>query len=561
MSADFASRTSLADVLAALDGAAIDGRRRQELRSAIRAACRLIGRDPEAISAEPRFLRPLLEAVSPDVHGMSRGRWNNVRSLVGGALKTVTSVMPGRDRTPLSPGWERLLASALKDRRIRLQPFARFMSAKGIDPDAVTLVDLFAWRDAMANDRLRRDPEKAWDGFSWVWNACVREIPGWPSIPIERQDRRESYVLPWSMQPESLKVEVDDFLRWRSGITLDEDGPARPARATTLAMRERQLRVAASILLRSGVSFAELRGIADLVTLDRFKLVLRFMLDRNGGKTSSQIGNMAGFLKHVADVWVKTDRETVEAMKKVTAKLCSSRGGLRPKNRERLRPFDDRAVVEAFLDLPDRIRRELPGMRVSKRSKAVLAQTAVAIALLQTTAIRIRNLCGLGMRKHLIPRGREVFLVIPGDQVKNGEEIEAVLPPEVVDVLAWYIRERRPRLMTDETDALFPGANGRPKSPVTFGPQISGTVKRFLGIEVNPHLFRHTMGKLFLDVRPGDYETIRSVLAHRDIETTKSVYTGTESVAAGRHFNAVIATRRAARSAPVPTRSKRKGAA
>lgn len=561
MSADFASRTSLADVLRALQTAPVAARRRQELRSAVNMAALLIGRPREAIPAEPRFLRPLLDAVSPEAHGMSRGRWNNIRSLVGAALKTVTSVMPGRDMTPLSPVWERLLASASKDRRIRLQPFARFMSARGIDPDAVTLADLFAWRDAMANDRLRRDPEKAWDGFVWTWNACLREVEGWPSIPIERQDRRESYVLPWSMLPESLKAEVDDFLRWRSGITLDEDGPARPARETTLAMRERQLRVAASILLRSGVPFAELRGIADLVALDRFKLVLRFMLDRNGGKTSSQIGNMAGFLKHVADVWVKTDRATIEAMKKVTAKLCSSRGGLRPKNRERLRPFDDRAVVEAFLDLPDRIRRELPGMRVSERSKAVLAQTAVAIALLQTTAIRIRNLCGLGVREHLIPRGKEIFLVIPGDQVKNGEEIEAVLPPEVVDLLAWYIREHRPRLMTGETDALFPGANGRPKSTHTFGPQISATVKRFLGIEVNPHLFRHAMGKLFLDVRPGDYETVRSVLAHRNIETTKSVYTGAESVAAGRHFNAVIATRRAARNATVTSRLKRKGAA
>lgn len=561
MSADLASRTSLADVLAALDGAALDARRLQELRSAVRAACRLIGRDPEAVPAEPRFLRPLLEGVSPEAHGMSRGRWSNVRSLIGAALKTVTSVMPGRDTTPLSPAWAGLLEAAPEDRRIRLQPFARGMSAMGIDPDVLTLQHLLDRRDAIIADRLRRSPEKAWDAFVWTWNACIRDVPGWPAIPIKREDRRESYVLPWPMLPERLKAEVDDFLLWRSGLTLDEDGPARPARKTTLAVRERQFRVAASILLRSGVPCSELPGIADLLTLERFKIVLRFMLDRNGGKTSSQVGNLAGFLKHVADVWVKTDRETLEAMKKIVAKLSSSKGGLTRKNRERLRPFDDPAVVEAFLDLPDRIRREVPAMRVSERSKAVLAQTAVAIALLQTTAIRIRNLCGLGMREHLIPRGNEVFLVIPGDQVKNGEEIEAVLPPEVVDLLAWYIREHRSRLMTAETDALFPGANGQTKSPVTFGPQISATVKRFLGIEVNPHLFRHAMGKLFLDVRPGDYETMRSVLAHRDIETTKSVYTGAESVAAGRHFNAVIAARRAARAAPVRARSKRKGAA
>jgi integrase len=69
---------------------------------------------------------------------------------------------------------------------------------------------------------------------------------------------------------------------------------------------------------------------------------------------------------------------------------------------------------------------------------------------------------------------------------------------------------------------------------------------KYTGLKINPHLFRHIAGKLFLDVRPGQYEVVRRVLGHRSIATTTSIYTGAETRAAGQHFAAVIAERRRA---------------
>ena len=59
-------------------------------------------------------------------------------------------------------------------------------------------------------------------------------------------------------------------------------------------------------------------------------------------------------------------------------------------------------------------------------------------------------------------------------------------------------------------------------------------------MRVHPHLFRHIAAKLYLDANPGSYEVMRRVLGHRSIETTTAFYTGLETAAAVRHFDATI---------------------
>jgi hypothetical protein len=145
---------------------------------------------------------------------------------------------------------------------------------------------------------------------------------------------------------------------------LSEDGPSRPARAATLKTREYQLRVSASALVHKGVDAESIRSIADLVTLERYKLILRFLLDRHDGQSSPQIAQMAAFLKGVAKHWAKADDLTMFQMQKVASRLSIGRRGLTAKNRERLRPFDDLQTVALFLALPQRIRREVETAKI-----------------------------------------------------------------------------------------------------------------------------------------------------------------------------------------------------
>jgi integrase len=249
-------------------------------------------------------------------------------------------------------------------------------------------------------------------------------------------------------------------------------------------------------------------------------------------------------------------------MQKIASRLSTGRRGLTAKNRERLRPFDDPQTVARFLSLPERIRREVEKDRRAPKQKAVLAQSAAAIALLQAVPLRIGNLANIDMRKHLIARGKRVYLVISEYDTKNGEPVDFELPATTIDVIAWYIREYRPHLVRAPTDALFPGDGSGPKAAYGLGPQIKATVFRFAGLKVNPHLIRHAGAKIFLDQRPGEYEVMRQVLRHRSIETTTGFYGGAETRSAGAHYAEVIDRLRAqSKSTPLRRLGGRAGRA
>jgi hypothetical protein len=106
MSMTPASRASLADLILLISNADLPGRRREELRSAVRTVARLLGTDPAAIAADPAALRRRLKAVAPEAHGMSRGRWANIRSLLSKALALAHPMMPGGAGKRCCPnGW------------------------------------------------------------------------------------------------------------------------------------------------------------------------------------------------------------------------------------------------------------------------------------------------------------------------------------------------------------------------------------------------------------------------------------------------------------------------
>src|SRR5262245_37918227 len=316
MSMTTTSRASLADVIGLISQANLS-----ELRSAVRTVARLVDGEPANIAADPAGLRRCLEMTAPQAHGISRGVWANIRSLLRKSLGLVRPMMAGRSVQPILPAWQVLTVNLPFSRSVRLLPVLRFLSARGRDPTDVTMADLEDYREAIFNDRLRKDPEKSWGQLVWVWNWSRREVDGWPAVIIERPSRRVTYVLPWSVFPTSFKHDVYLFLERLSGKDLSEDGPPRPARPSTLQKRAYQLRLAASALIHRGHKADTVRSIADLLSLERYQGILRFFLDRHGGKTSQQVADMAAFLKDVARHWIKIDSSILEKMKKISSRL------------------------------------------------------------------------------------------------------------------------------------------------------------------------------------------------------------------------------------------------
>ena len=546
------SRTTLADVLIAVQAAPMAERRRQDMTSAVRCIARVLGHSPADVPADLRALNAKLKQASPMAIGMSAARWNNVRSLLRSALALIGPMVKGRGVTPLSGEWAGLhgMVSVRSD-RIRLSRLLRWLSVQEISPATVTVEELERFHRMLTEEALLHDPAATWANTVRAWNRAVVRVVGWPQVTIRRELRRQIYGLPWSAFPQSLKLDVEAWLARLSGRDFAEEGPTRPLGPVTLKAREYELRIFVSALVHRGRDPTSLLSLAVCLTLENFTEGLRFFYARFGGKPSATSHNLSANLKSVARHWVGADDETLRRMADITRKLSVERSGLTQKNRERLLPFNDPVMCRKLLVLPLELQREIKRGKLPEYRHRVLGQMAVAIEILLFVPIRIKNLAALEIDRHLVKAGKKLLLTIPSAEVKNrANDLDFELPEPTADLVRWYLKEVR---RSDAGNmALFPGASGSHKDKDTLGIQITQTVHKYTGLQVNPHLFRHLAAKLYLDQNPGGYEVMRRVFGHKKMDTTSNFYAGLETRGAARHFGQEILKLRTAAASQKP---------
>jgi hypothetical protein len=133
-------------------------------------------------------------------------------------------------------------------------------------------------------------------------------------------------------------------------------------------------------------------------------------------------------------------------------------------NRRKLAQFSDRANLAMLLRLPRRlmdeaVRRDRRGLR-----EAVLAQTALAIAILIAAPLRIRTLVSLNRDEHILRsrlgRRAVVHLMIPAALVKNRVALQLVLAPWVVELLDLYWERFRPGWLQSRGPGCSPAGMG-----------------------------------------------------------------------------------------------------
>jgi integrase len=175
---------------------------------------------------------------------------------------------------------------------------------------------------------------------------------------------------------------------------------------------------------------------------------------------------------------------------------------------------------------------------------AVMAQLAVAIAILTVAPVRLANLTNIRLGFNLTkPHGPDsnYWLRFPDYDVKNRVRLEFPLSDRLTALIDEYVNDMRPVLMRGYNgDYLFPGLRGGAKQSTSFSGQITKVVEKATGLRVTVHQFRHAAGAVFLKHRPGEYEMVRQLLGHRTLETTKRFYLALEGIDASILFNEMI---------------------
>jgi integrase len=539
---------TLAGVMAALEREGkLTATRKRDLISAVKRVANLLGDEPAAIALDMPAISAQLAAVNPVAVDLTPKTFGNIRSNFLAAVKA-SALMPVKVKSGgkpvLSPAWVDLFAR-LSGRRahIGLSRLARFASARGLAPQGINdevLADLIA---AVREQSLHPRPTVLHRQVALIWNEAARD----PALGLRRvtvPSYRTPKRIDLTRLPQAFMQEVEIHLSWCAVCDpFAADARMRALAPRSVRLRRDQIHAAHTALVDSGIKPSAIRSLADLVSPDHFKRILRRRLDSVGGAENTFNRALGQALIQIAHEWVKVDDQHFTELKRLISKMPAPLPGLTSKNKRSLRQFDDPVVLRRLYSLPERLWNEARRDKKPNFRTLAKAQAALAIAMLSYAPLRPQNLTTLAFDTHLFMRAGPLAistLELPAGEVKNGRELAFDIHPAVVKMLIEYRDRFAPKVIGHRATRLFVNADGTPKNQATVSGLVINYLRRRAGIVLTPHQFRHLSAKIVLDRNPGEYETVRLFLGHRSTRTTVDAYAGTDSRRAARRHHYLV---------------------
>lgn len=529
--------------------------RKREIVSALRTACRAIGRQPADIIATPAELRKELEAANYTLAGVDQKRWTAVRYLTLKALRTTGSkVAPSRRTCTDYPESWKALRATLTDQYllIGLSRFMGFCVANSIAPAEVDAEVFERFRVELMEGSIVRNAETIYGRTCRLWDKAGDQVIDWPAFRTGVAPARKGYSLAWDQFPAPLREDVEAFLNRCANDDIYSDDYTVAIRPATVIARRKVLRQMATALVQGGIPIEDIRSLRPFVQPENAKTILRHF-DNRRGKLSEATYSHASLLCTVARTWVKNvpDYSALDALKRnvgMALRRGGKRRGMKQRNIDRLRQFKDPRNIEALLGLPSKLMRRATQSDAGTSEAATIALYAAGIEILLFTAMRIRNLAGLKLGENLIlpfDTRANISIVVPGEDVKNGRPIDVLLPTAPSSLVRTYLEKFRPRLSKNPSTCVFPNSVGNGRNTTGFGAKISDVIYTETGLKMHPHLFRHFSLMLLEQARPGSAEIGRRFLGHYNIQTTLNSYAENDAHAAHKMFEDVIEANRA----------------
>ena len=453
-----------------------------------------------------------------------------------------------RHGTPLSSDWACLYAQiAARQDRYRLAPLMRYCSGQGIPPAAVdeSVVDgYFAYRSREMARATHAVPRRV---LARLWNAQIGNVEDWPRIRLIEPPAKKRNELGWEDFPEQLRHDVEAYLGYLSKPRRSKKGKRlHPCKPSTIQVRRRELLLVAKKAVSLGVSIQSLDSLKALLRPAVVEKVLDWYWEKNGERPEIFTINLASHLLSAARATACLSQEECDQLDEFRAELEQHReGGLTEKNKALIRQVLTEGVWTRVVNLPATLMSKARAQRDRAPIQAgVLAQIAVAVAILSVAPIRRSNLTNIRLDTNLIKPGgpqSNYWLVFPKYDVKNRIDLEFPLSEVVSEIIDEYVHDFRPALLRGRNeDWLFPGQKCGAKDSVSFGTQIVKQIFKATGLKITVHQFRHAAGALLLKKYPGNYEIVRRVLGHRNIRTTIEAYCGLENTQASEIFAELI---------------------
>jgi integrase len=433
-----------------------------------------------------------------------------------------------------------------RGRRARLYGLMRYCSGRSLMPVSVDDAVVANYLRYRAETTSLATSSMAHRSIARAWNSSAGENPAWPAHRLAEPPLKAQEGPAWEEFPEGLRRDIDKYLAGLGKIRRGPDGKrSRPCSPKTIKTRRAELVAVARMAVKIGTPIENLKSLAALVHPDVAEPVLEAYWKKNGEEPKVFTIDISWRLLGLARQ-IGLDPAAIERLDEFKANLEEYRhGGLTGKNLALIRQVLTEGIWSEVVSLPNALMRQARADQAHAPVKAaVTAQLAVAIAILSFAPVRLTNLVSIELGKNLIKHGgpeSPFWLIFPHYDVKNRVDLNFEFDEALTRLIDEYIHEFRPTLARGSNAAwLFPGVAGEPKTANMFSTQITERIQKATGVRMTVHQFRHACAAIYLKHRPGEYETVKRLLGHRNIKTTIDFYCGLETTQANEVFGKII---------------------
>ena len=449
---------------------------------------------------------------------------------------------------PLSASWDRLRLQTDHGTRYRLLPLMRFCSGVQIEPETVNEAVIDRYLDHRERTTSRAADTATRRGLARLWNAGIGTIAGWPETRLIEPPVKTRQGPSWEDFPKGLRTDIESYLAALSRIRRDKGGTRHlPCKPSTITTRKRELVAAVRMAVKAGIPLDSLTSLSGMIHPDVTEKILDAYWRKDGDVPKTYTINLSCRFVGLARA-IGLDGNALERLDDLRCALELHREeGMTEKNLALIRCVLTEGVWSRVVVLPGQLMHQARLTRHAPVRAGVLAQIAVAVAILTVAPVRLGNLAAIRLDENLAKPGgphSNYWLTFRKYDVKNKVPLQFELDDEVTAIIDEYVHDFRPALMRGRnTNCLFPGVSHEHKEKISFSTQIVDRVQKSTGLRITVHQFRHAAGALILKHRPGEYELVRRILGHKSIQTTIDFYCSLETTQASEIFTDIVRNR------------------
>ena len=137
--------------------------------------------------------------------------------------------------------------------------------------------------------------------------------------------------------------------------------------------------------------------------------------------------------------------------------------------------------------------------------------------------------------------GDRYLLKFGAEDMKDGKAREFLLPEAFTSPMRQYLRRHRPILLRGKTsDALWISQYGCPITEDGLSRELPKVTKRYLGIELRPHAFRHIAATSIAEFAPEHVNIIRDILGHATLNMAEKHYNRAKGISSCNALQSVM---------------------